>query len=278
MSWMWTVYTTHGPDGVSEDSHGTLIPLVVLGLLWWKRKELLAVNARLWWPGLVLVGLGLLIHIVGFVVEQSRVSIVGLFIGIYGLMGLAWGPAWLRRSFFPFFLFAFCVPLGPVIQSITFPLRMLVSKVVTFIANPVLGIGIIRNGTDLIDPAGQYKYGVAAPCSGIHSLIATLVIALIYSLLRFKAWWRVGLLVASAVPLAVAGNVLRMLTIVIAAEIGGQSWGNYIHEGGPGGVISLLPYLPVFAGVLLLGHWLREPSLEPKPDAAPAPPMETQPT
>jgi exosortase len=278
MGWMWSVYTTHGTDGVSEDSHGSLMPVVVLALFWWKRKELLAAELRLWWPGLALVGLGLLIHTVGFVVEQSRISIVGLFIGIYGLTGLAWGPGWLRRSFFPFFLFAFCVPLGSVMQPITFPLRMLVSRLVEFISNPLLGIGIIRNGTDLIDPGGQYKYGVAAPCSGIHSLIATLVVALIYALLRFRAWWRVGLMVGSAVPLAVAGNVLRMLTIVLAAEAGGQSWGNYIHEGGPGGVLSLLPYVPVFGGLLLLGHWLKEPSMEAKPEPVSARPLETQTT
>ena len=35
-----------------------------------------------------------------------------MFAGVYGLMGLAWGREWLRDSFFPFCLFAFCVPLG----------------------------------------------------------------------------------------------------------------------------------------------------------------------
>jgi hypothetical protein len=49
-----------------------------------------------------------------------------------------------------------------------------------------------------------------------------------------------------------------MLTIVIAAEIGGHEAGNYVHEGGPGGIISLLPYVPAFGGLLLLGHWLRD--------------------
>jgi hypothetical protein len=48
-----------------------------------------------------------------------------------------------------------------------------------------------------------------------------------------------------------------MLTIVIAAEIGGQKAGEYVHEGGPGGVFSLLPYVPVFAGLIILGHWLK---------------------
>ena len=49
-----------------------------------------------------------------------------------------------------------------------------------------------------------------------------------------------------------------MLTIVIAAEMGGQEWGNAVHEGGPMGIWSLLPYIPVFVGLFTIGHWLKE--------------------
>ena len=58
-----------------------------------------------------------------------------------------------------------------------------------------------------------------------------------------------------------------MLTIIIAAEIWGQEAGNYVHEGGPAGIISLLPYVAAFVGLILLGRLLGEdPS---KPVAAP---------
>lgn len=262
LKWMWSVYSAQSAEGVSEEAHGKLIPLVVLALFWWKRKSLLAADLRLWWPGLGLLGLGVLLHIVGFGAEQSRISIVGLFTGIYGLMGLAWGPDWLRRSFFPFFLFVFCVPLGPVLQPLTFPLRVLVCKIVVFISNPILGMGVVRNGTALMNPIANYQYDVAAPCSGIHSLIATGAIAVIFAWLSFRSWWRIGLMVVSALPLAVTGNVLRMMSIVLAAELGGQEWGKTVHDGGPFDLFSLLPYVPVFAGVMLLGHYLREPNAQ----------------
>jgi hypothetical protein len=42
--------------------------------------------------------------------------------------------------------------------------------------------------------------------------------------------------------------------------MGGQEWGNYVHEST---IISLIPYLPAFLGVLLIGRWL-----EKKPDSA----------
>ena len=126
------------------------------------------------------------------------------------------------------------------------------------ISGYVLQIDILREGTALIDPTGHYQYDVAAACSGIRSLFATFAVAIIYAMLGFRTWWKRGLLIASAVPLAVLGNIVRMLTIIIAAEIWGQEGGNYVHEGGPFGVLSLLPYVAAFGGLLLLGHWLRE--------------------
>ncbi len=273
MGWMWTCWSAKGVDGVAEEAHGKLIPVVVLVLFWWKRKELLAQELKLWWPGLFLVALGLLIHFVGYAAQQSRISIIGLFTGIYGLMGLAWGLGWLRRSFFPFFLLAFCVPLGNFMQPVTFRLRLLVSEVVQLGAS-FLSFDVMRQGTALINPVGHYRYEVAAACSGMHSLIATLAFAIIYGMLAFRRWWKIGLLIASAFPLAVLGNVVRMFTIIFAAELWGQEAGNYVHTGGPGGILSLLPYVPAFAGLLLIGHWLREP--EPAPTAVP--PADSAPT
>src|ERR1043165_2990589 len=48
--WMYNDYDSVSP--AADDGHGKLIPFVVLGLLWWKRKELLALPKQTWWPGL----------------------------------------------------------------------------------------------------------------------------------------------------------------------------------------------------------------------------------
>lgn len=265
--WMWMAYH---PSVSGDDGHGFVVPILVLGILWWKRKELVTLPLRTWWPAFFLVAFGLFLHVLGYAVQQPRISIMGLFVGLYGLTGLAWGPAWLRASFFPFILFAFAVPLGTLSQPITFRLRMVVCQIVEGISH-LISIDILRNGTNLIDPTGHYQYDVAAPCSGIRSLVATLGLSLVYGVISFRTWWKRGVLIASAVPLAVIGNVVRLLTIVIAAEIGGQEWGNAVHEGGPGGIYSLLPYIPPFLGLIWLGQYLRErevvavPKLEPKP-------------
>ncbi|MEI6779495.1 MAG: exosortase/archaeosortase family protein [Verrucomicrobiota bacterium] len=272
LSWMHASYGSNSDAGGSDDSHGKLIPLVVLGLFWWKRKQLLALPLRTWWPGLLVVGFSLGLHVLGYMAQQPRISIIALFTGIYGVMGLAWGPQWLRESFFPFILFAFCVPLGWSAVAITFPLRIFVCQAVEMISGNILQIDITRTGTALMDPTGRFQYDVAAACSGIRSLFAIIAVAIIYAMLGYRTWWKRGLMIAAALPLAVLGNILRMLTIIIAAEIWGQEGGSYVHEGGPFGIISLLPYVAAFAGLILLGHLLREQPLKPaeSPTAQPA--------
>lgn len=258
--------------GESEEGHCLLAPLVVVGLYWWKRKALLALPLRVWPPGLLVIGAALLLHVFAFLVQQPKLSIVALLAGLYGVMGLAWGPAWLRGSFFPFFLLAFCIPLGSLAQPITFNLRLLVCRLVEFLCNTFLAIDVQRLGTALINPRGHYQYEVAAACSGMRSLITTVGLAIVFAFVSFHTWWRRGLVVLSAFPLAVLGNLGRMLAIIMAAEIGGQAAGNRMHEGGPLGVFSLLPYLPVFLGLFLLGYWLRErPARTPRPPETEAP-------
>ena len=131
----------------------------------------------MWWPGLWFLLAGMLLHILGYVLQQPRLSIVALFTGIYGLMGLAWGREWLRKSFFPFCLFVFSIPLGAQSQFITVPLQVLVSHVGGGSGPHCWALGWCRMGMQLIDPSGTYQYEVAAACSGIRSLIAIFLLA-----------------------------------------------------------------------------------------------------
>jgi len=266
-AWMNEAYNSPNKEA-ADDSIGNFIPLLVLGILWWKRKELLALPKRLWLPGFLLVMAGLVLHMAGYFVQEPRISILGFFTGLYGFVGLVWGPAMLQATFFPFFLFIFAVPLGNHSDKVTFGLRLMVTQMVEFLAHTVLGIEVLRVGTGLYDPAGTFQYDVAAACSGIRSLIAVILISTIYGFVAFRSWWRRLLMVAMSFPFAVLGNMLRLLCIVIAAELGGKAAGDYVHEGGPMGIISLLPYVPAILGVLLLGRWLEEkkpaPAVEPK--------------
>ena len=99
----------------------------------------------------------------------------------------------------------------------------------------------------------------------MRSLIAIFLLATVYAFGAFQSPGKRIFLMAMALPFAVLGNLLRLLCIVVAAEMGGQKWGDYVHEGGPLGLISLLPYLPGFFGLLFLGRWLENREAKVKP-------------
>ena len=254
LKWTYLLATQRYGEGETDDSQMMIAPLVVLGLFWWKRKELLRQPLQTWWPGLLLVALGLFFHVVGYRLQQPRISIVALFTGIYGLMGLTWGDKFLRTSFFPFFLFVFCVPLGTLAEFITVPLRYVAVSIVVFITH-VVHSDVLRVGNQLIDPKGHFHYEVAAACGGIRSLIMTGMLAIVFGFVVFKAMWKRLTLILLAVPLAIAGNVLRLLTIITVAKIGGQAAGKAVDEST---FISLIPYIPAILTLFWLGGLLEK--------------------
>jgi len=265
MGWMYDGYM-HASN-VGDDAFGMFIPFLVVGLLWWKRKDFLETPHQVWGAGLLLLALAALLHLLGYMVMQPRISIVALFAGIYALIGLVWGSRWMLRSFFPFFLFAFMMPLGSLTERVTFPLRVFVSWIVEHFFNDVLGVSVLRQGTQLFNGLGTYQFEVAAACSGIRSLVSIFLIATVYGFVVFKSPLKRFIMVMSALPLAIAGNVLRLSCIVAAGEFFGQTAGNFVHENG---FFSVSPYIPAIIGVMYIGRWLEKmpDDQQPKQEAA----------
>ncbi len=248
-AWLMDIYTAPGGDG----QYGLLIPFVVLALFWWKRRELVAQPAGLWWPGIILFFFGLLLHLAGYVVQQSQLSAAGFFLGLYGLTGLAWGRHWLKASFFPYFLLAFCVPTGGLLDGFTFKLRLLVSWLVAGVAHLGLAPDLIREGTQLFDGQRTFAYEVAAACSGIRSVTALLTLMTIYGFVAFKSPWRRAAMMLAALPLAVLGNVVRLCFTIGVAEMFGQDAGKMVET-----KFGFVTFVVALGCAYLLARWLEK--------------------
>jgi exosortase len=226
---------------------------VVLGLLWWKREQIAAAPRSLWWPGLLGLALAMALHILGYAAQQPRVSVIALLGGIYALVATVWGWPVARRIFFPYVLLIFCVPLGDLVEPITVPLRQFSTDLTVFIVRHGLGIPVLREGVQLLDPKGVYQYEVAAACSGINSLITLLVLTSVYGFITFTRGWKRLVMVSLALPLALAGNVARLVSIIVAAEAFGREAGDFVHEW-----FGFLTFALALGVMLLVGNWLRE--------------------
>ena len=270
-AWMWGAWSAEA----LEAEHGKLVPVVVLILLWLRRNELLATPTRRWLPALAGMALALVLHVLAFTVQQPRVSMVALAGGVWCLVGLVWGPGWLRKTFFPFLLLGFCVPLEALGEGLLFQLRLLVTQLSVGIGHNLLGLDVLRDGTAIFNTARTFNYDVAPACSGIRSLTSLLAVTTIYGYVAFRAPWKRAVMMALAAPLAVAGNVARITTVIILAEAFG-------HKAGAAAETNLgYVTFAVAIGLMFLAGWLmREKAAPPvtlgraeRPVGQPTPPL-----
>ncbi|MFM8471410.1 MAG: exosortase/archaeosortase family protein [Limisphaerales bacterium] len=245
-AWMWGAWSAP----MLEAEHGKLVPVVVLILLWLRRGDLRATPTRRWLPALGGLALALALHVVAFTVQQPRVSMVALAGGVWCLVALVWGPGWARKTFFPFLLLGFCVPLEALGEGILFRLRLLVTQISVGLGHDLLGLDVLRDGTRIFNTARTFNYDVAPACSGIRSLTSLLALTTVYGCVTFRTTWRRAVMIALAVPLAVAGNVARITTVIVLAEAFG-------HKAGAAAETNLgYVTFAVAIGLMFLAGWL----------------------
>lgn len=257
-------------DPGSETQHGFLILGISIWLVW-RNLRLQPERAMAWAgirPAVFAMIAGLAIHVLGFVCEQARVSIIGLLLFAWGAIAFLGGQRWARASAFPVIFMVFAIPLN-ALDSAGFWLRMWVVDCSSRIAHGV-GIGVLVNGTQLLSPDGSYNYDVAAACSGIRSLMALSALSLLVGYLEFKSRLLWAVMLAISFPLIFAGNVFRIVSIIVAAHWGGQLWGDRVHEVMGFGVFAIV-LGGTFGIAALMGRacpFLRRHDLGPSPEGS----------
>jgi len=250
----WWGFQWVNPD--SETQHGGLILLLSVWLYARNLRaagaparagELESRNVRF---AVVAMAGGLILHAVGFAVQQARISIVALLFFLWGVLALTGGRRWRRAAAFPLAFLVFALPLN-VLDTVGFWLRMGVIDASAALAHAA-GIGVLQNGTQLVAPDGRYQYDVAAACSGVRSLMALAALSLLVGYLTFRPWWLRGFVLLLCVPFTYLGNLVRISAIVFAAHWGGQKWGDRAHE-----VMGYGVFVVILGGVLAVVGILR---------------------
>lgn len=224
----WMILTWSEKGGAM--SHGWAVPLVSAYFIWRRREPLFSAERRSYAPGLVLVVLLLMLHLLGLRAQQSRFA-------LFSMIGLLWavplylaGPKVARVLFFPAAYLLFMVPWA-FFDSITFPLRQIGAVVAAGIVNG-LGVEVQRVGTAIYSASGAgFNIDVADACSGLRSLVAMLAITVAYANVSQPNLWRKTALSLAAVPLAVAGNIARIVSIALVGNsFGGDVAMNMYHD------------------------------------------------
>jgi exosortase len=230
-------------------SHGFVVPLFVGYVLYQRRYKLQQVSiepSHLGFPVMLgAIGL-LLVGTLGAELFISRCSLLFLFGGM--ILFLA-GWKMLRAVAFPLTFLVLMIPLPALIYNqVTFPLQLLASRLASN-SLELLGIPVLREGNVLVLP--NYSLEVVEACSGIRSLMSLIALAVAYGHLAERRLWARYILVTFMLPIAVAGNALRVVGAGVVTYFWGPQWAEGFFHFFQGWLI----FVSAVACMLLI-HWL----------------------
>ncbi|UCC97214.1 MAG: exosortase/archaeosortase family protein [Phycisphaerales bacterium] len=201
----------------SSWSHGFLIPLFSAYFIIQNKKQILNLQTR---PNYI--GLLLLVLVVGFY-ALNRFSPSGYeyfcrisLIATLGAVVFFWG-GWrlVRYTWLPIVFLVFAVPLpARFYRALTIPMRQWAAAVASGLLNLVPELEATANGVviDVFYRGRALEPGldVAEACAGMRLLMAFVALGVAMAYLHERALWQRIILLASTVPIAIFCNIVRV--------------------------------------------------------------------
>jgi len=216
-------------NGKEEYSHGYLIPVISVFLIWQKSDQLRKVCFLGSWWGVSIVIFGLLLFSVGelstlFIIVQYAfvIVLVGLVLSYTGWIGI-------KKIWFPLLFLVFMIPLPVFLyNNLSLQLQLISSKLgVDFIRFCDITVFLEGNVIDL----GSYQLQVVEACSGLRYLFPFMSLAFLSAYLFKGALWKRVVIFLSSAPISVLMNSLRIGTIGVLVEYWGISAAEgFVHD------------------------------------------------
>lgn len=193
----------------AQYSHGYLVPLFAIVLLWLRREPFTDFPTWHRWVGAGLIAIAVTARILAtkyvmFTIDNLSIipCLMGAFVLVGGLRTLRWaGP--------PLAFLVFMLPLpGFAVNKILRPLQTL-ATVCSVYAVQTLGVDAYRAGNRII--LESMEMGVVDQCSGLRmTTIFFALAAAIAMVATTRPWWERMIILASAIPIALTVNVIRI--------------------------------------------------------------------
>ncbi len=211
--------------------HGPLVLATAVWLIWrnWGEIRAEASPGKLWLAAPVVI---LMSAAYGFG-RAFNFLLIEVAALLFALLAIAYahvGHRVMLKMWFPLFYLLFLIPLpGWVLDSITQPMKILVSDITTSLLSAV-GYPITQVGVTIY--IAQYQLLVEDACAGLNSLISLTAVGLFYIYLMHNASWRYSaLLMMLLLPIAIAANVVRVIILVLLTYYAGNEVAQgYLHD------------------------------------------------
>jgi exosortase len=216
--WMWDRWMT--PD--SYYSHGILIPLVSLFLVWKKKKILQKLPSETSPWGLRIFILGIIFYWASAISHVYFSAGFSMIIILAGIVLHFYGERVFKEIRFPLLFLVFMVPLPIILVAfICFKLKIIAAHLATLILN-ILGLHA-KQMTSIIKMDHSYVL-VEDSCGGLRSLISLTALGCIFAYRLKLRLTKKLLLFASAIPIATITNACRIVFLSAVGEIFGTEY------------------------------------------------------
>ena len=210
-------------------THGFLVPLFSLFLVWQQRAILPALPRTGSLAGLPVILAGVALLYLGDLGADNFLMRSSLIIVLAGLVLFHLGTRIFRAVLFPLAFLFFMVPMpGVIFYSVTFPLQHLAARQAAWTLE-TLGVPVLLDGN--IIHLAQLSLGVTEACSGIRSLISLFAAAVAWAYLFLPVGWSMIFFVVATLPITILANAARVvLTGLIGQTFGVEYASGFFHE------------------------------------------------
>jgi len=230
-------------------SHGFLIPFITGYMIWQKKDDLKEIVLKPDNLGILVVLAGVMMHIVGNVGAELFVMRASIIVTLWGLILYLFGRkvGWL--IIIPIVYLIFMIPLPSIIwNQIAFPLQLFAAKLSSQVIQ-MFGMPILREGNIL--HLSNTTLEVVDACSGLRSLNSLMALGGAFAYISLMYRWTQWALFLSAIPIAIAVNIIRLtITAFMARYIGPEAAHGFLHD-----MSGLLVFAVAFI-LLYLVYWV----------------------
>ncbi|HVT28508.1 MAG TPA: exosortase/archaeosortase family protein [Lacipirellulaceae bacterium] len=208
----------------SEDlySHGWIVPLFAVGLLWLRWKPIQSVPSSERWLGLLILGFGLAMRLVAAeytILPLDRLSFIPSIFGAFMLVG---GLQTIRWAWPGLIFLVFMFPLPNVLETSVLNRLQHVATISSTFVLQTLGVAAFREGNLISIPGMGQPLNVAEACAGLRmaTIFGALAVAMVFIIER--PWWDKFVILLSAIPIALIVNIVRITVTALLSMMVGQ--------------------------------------------------------
>jgi exosortase len=200
-------------------SHGWIIPLFALALLWMRWQPFGPVPMHERWVGVLLVAIGLSARLWAAEYGHNPIDQLSFLPVIFGIFMMVGGFNVIRWAWPGLGFLVFMFPLPNMLERpVLGGLQKFASICSTFVLQTI-GMAAFRQGNLISIPGSELN--IAEACAGLRmgTIFAAMAVFMVFIIER--PWWDKFVILLSAIPIALLVNIIRITVIGILYRVVG---------------------------------------------------------